>query len=93
MKKLRAVEVSAGQWMDTFRAGFTAVPWQKDRIITVGVWTVLFDVLTVNLPKHLAATILLLHKIREIGASYNKLKGGLSQSEPDIYIYICRGRD
>lgn len=72
--------MSAGQWMNTFRAGFTAVPWQKDWIITVWVWTVLLDVLTVNLPKHFTATTLLLHKIREIDESFKKVTWNVSQS-------------
>lgn len=49
-----------GQQMLTFGAGFTAVPWQQDRIVTVQVWTVLLDVLTVYFPKHFATTALLL---------------------------------
>ena len=61
--------MEASRRVITFRAGFTALPWQKDGIITVGVWTVLFDVLTVDLSKHFAATTLLLHKINEIDAS------------------------
>lgn len=49
-----------GQQMITFGTGFTAVPREQDGIITVQVWTVLFDVLTVYFPKHLATTALLL---------------------------------
>lgn len=53
-----------GRQIITFRAGFTAVPWQQDGIVTVQVWAVLFDVLTVYFPKHLAATALLLPEER-----------------------------
>lgn len=59
MKKT-AWAVRLGQQMLTFGAGFTAVPWQQDRIVTVQVWTVLLDVLTVYFPKHFATTALLL---------------------------------
>lgn len=44
----------------TFGAGFTAVPWEQDGIIAVQVRTVLFDILTVYFPKHLATTTFLL---------------------------------
>lgn len=52
--------VTLGQQILTFGASFTAVAWEKDGIVTVQFWTVLFDVLTVYFPKHFATTALLL---------------------------------
>lgn len=51
-----------GQQMVTFRAGSTAVSWQQDGIVTLRGWAVLFNVLTVYFPKHLATTTLLLEE-------------------------------
>ena len=49
-----------GEQMITVRAGFTAVPWEQDGFIAVHLGTVLFDILTVYFPEHLATTALLL---------------------------------
>lgn len=52
-------------WMITLKAGFTAVSWWQDGVITVQDRTVLLYVLAVHLPKHLTSTTLLLPAKRE----------------------------
>lgn len=77
--------------MITFGAGFTAVSWEQDGIITVHVWAVLFDILTVDFPKHLATTALLLPEANQrnrhvsrspnlIGKTHSK-EFGLSEAD------------
>lgn len=50
----------------TFRAGLTAVSWKEDWVVTVRLWAVLLNVLTVHLAKHLAPTALLLEEKHEV---------------------------
>ena len=57
--------------MGTFGAALAALSRQQFRVVTVGLWAVLLDVLTAHFPKYLPSAALLLRETKHESTSPN----------------------